>query len=103
MPYKRNIGIPEGTWSDGNTLKDAEHENQYKATLEKLGIHVLGCKGRKIYESLWQKKADDIKSGAGQYFTPRTLIKAMVACVRPEPDKMIADPFCVSSGFFLAC
>ncbi|MGN0607116.1 MAG: N-6 DNA methylase [Oscillospiraceae bacterium] len=55
-----------------------------------------------IYEGLLQKNAEDIKSGAGQYFTPRPLIKAMVECIRPEPMKTIADPCCGSGGFFLA-
>jgi len=55
-----------------------------------------------IYEGLLQKNAEDVKSGAGQYFTPRSLIRAMVACVRPEPLKTIADPCCGSGGFFLA-
>ena len=55
-----------------------------------------------IYEGLLQKNAEDTKSGAGQYFTPRALIQAMVACVRPEPNKTIADPCCGSGGFFLA-
>ena len=40
--------------------------------------------------------------GAGQYFTPRALIRAMVECVRPEPSKLIADPACGTGGFFLA-
>lgn len=44
-----------------------------------------------IYEGLLQKNAEDIKSGAGQYFTPRPLIKAMVRCIRPEPMKSVAD------------
>ena len=55
-----------------------------------------------IYEGLLQKNAEDVKSGAGQYFTPRPLIRAMVRCVRPEPNKTIADPCCGSGGFFLA-
>ena len=55
-----------------------------------------------IYEGLLQKNAEDIKSGAGQYFTPRPLIRAMVQCLRPEPMKTIADPCCGSGGFFLA-
>jgi len=38
-----------------------------------------------LYEGLLQKNAEDTKSGAGQYFTPRALIEAMVACVQPEP------------------
>ena len=55
-----------------------------------------------IYEGLLQKNAEDVKSGAGQYFTPRPLIKAMVKCLRPEPMKTIADPCSGSGGFFLA-
>ena len=137
-PYRRETGIPAGYgWADMNTLKGAELEAQYKATLEKLGEQggILGkiflqavnkisnaailyrivqmvdkekwvsmssdVKGE-IYEGLLQKNAEDIKSGAGQYFTPRPLIRAMVKCLRPEPGKIIADPCCGSGGFFLA-
>jgi len=56
----------------------------------------------KIYEGLLEKNAEDTKSGAGQYFTPRALIKAMVACVQPKPMKTISDPACGTGGFFLA-
>ena len=63
-----------------------------------LGIDVKG----EIYEGLLQKNAEDIKSGAGQYFTPRMLIKAMVKVMRPEPGMTIADPACGTGGFFLA-
>ena len=137
-PYKKDAGIPKGyTWSDMNTLKGAELEEQYKKTLETLATKggILGqifsqasnkisnaailyrivqmidkekwvsmssdVKGE-IYEGLLQKNAEDIKSGAGQYFTPRPLIRAMVECLRPEPMKTIADPCCGSGGFFLA-
>ncbi|MBK8965726.1 MAG: SAM-dependent DNA methyltransferase [Lewinellaceae bacterium] len=55
-----------------------------------------------IYEGLLEKNAADTKSGAGQYFTPRALIQAMVACVAPEPGKTIHDPACGTGGFFLA-
>lgn len=54
-----------------------------------------------IYEGILKKNAEDTKSGAGQYFTPRELISAMVECVRPEPKKTIADPACGTGGFFL--
>ncbi|MNZ11426.1 putative type I restriction enzymeP M protein [compost metagenome] len=64
----------------------------------KLGADVKGD----IYEGLLEKNAEDTKSGAGQYFTPRALIRAMVECVRPEPGKTIADPACGTGGFFLA-
>ena len=63
-----------------------------------LGADVKGD----IYEGLLEKNAEDTKSGAGQYFTPRTLIKAMVECIKPEPKKTIADPACGTGGFFLA-
>ena len=55
-----------------------------------------------IYEELLQKNAEDVKSGAGQYFTPRPLIKAMVQCMQPKPGETITDPCCGSGGFFLA-
>lgn len=55
-----------------------------------------------IYEGLLEKNAEDTKSGAGQYFTPRALIKAMVECIQPESLKTIADPACGTGGFFLA-
>ncbi|MCK4678966.1 MAG: N-6 DNA methylase, partial [Bacteroidales bacterium] len=55
-----------------------------------------------IYEGLLEKNAEDTKSGAGQYFTPRSLIKAMVECIAPEPLKTITDPACGTGGFFLA-
>ncbi|KOY87808.1 DNA methyltransferase [bacterium 336/3] len=55
-----------------------------------------------IYEGLLEKNAEDTKSGAGQYFTPRALIKAIVACVRPKPMRTIIDPSCGTGGFFLA-
>jgi type I restriction enzyme M protein len=54
-----------------------------------------------IYEGLLEKNAEDIKSGAGQYFTPRALIRAMVECVRPQPLRTVADPACGTGGFFL--
>lgn len=55
-----------------------------------------------IYEGLLEKNAEDTKSGAGQYFTPRALIRVMVECLRPEPLKTIFDPACGTGGFFLA-
>lgn len=55
-----------------------------------------------LYEGILQKNAEDTKSGAGQYFTPRPLIDVMLACVQPEPMKTIADPACGTGGFFLS-
>ena len=55
-----------------------------------------------LYEGLLQKNAEDTKSGAGQYFTPRAIIQAMVTCMRLQPMKSIADPACGTGGFFLS-
>lgn len=55
-----------------------------------------------IYEELLKEYAEDTKSGAGQYFTPRALINTMVKCLRPEPNKTICDPACGTGGFLLS-
>ena len=68
---------------------------------EKWSMMGADLKG-KIYEGLLEKNAEDTKSGAGQYFTPRPLIQAMVACIQPDPMKTISDPACGTGGFFLA-
>lgn len=52
-----------------------------------------------IYESLLQKNAEN--SGAGQYFTPRSVIATMVECIRPQKNDKISDPSCGTGGFFL--
>ncbi len=63
-----------------------------------LDIDVKG----EIYEGLLEKNAQDTKSGAGQYFTPRPLIQAMVEVMRPQPGQTICDPACGTGGFLLA-
>jgi type I restriction enzyme M protein len=54
------------------------------------------------YEGLLQKNAEDVKGGAGQYFTPRALISAIVDAVGPQPGQTICDPACGTGGFLLA-
>jgi type I restriction enzyme M protein len=54
------------------------------------------------YEGLLQKNAEDVKGGAGQYFTPRPLIRAIVDCIQPQPKQTIIDPACGTGGFLLA-
>jgi type I restriction enzyme M protein len=60
-----------------------------------LGADVKGD----AYEGLLEKNAQDTKSGAGQYFTPRALIQAMVDCIAPKPSESICDPACGTGGF----
>jgi len=54
------------------------------------------------YEGLLERNAEDVKSGAGQYFTPRPLIRAIVEVMQPGPGARIADPACGTGGFLLA-
>lgn len=55
-----------------------------------------------IYESILEKNGQDKKSGAGQYFTPRALIQAMVDVTDPKITETVADPACGTAGFLLA-
>lgn len=55
-----------------------------------------------IYESILEKNGQDKKSGAGQYFTPRSLIQAMVDVTRPKIGETVCDPACGTGGFLLA-
>jgi type I restriction enzyme M protein len=55
-----------------------------------------------VYEGLLARNADDVRGGAGQYFTPRPVIRAIVEVIRPEPSMQISDPACGTGGFLLA-
>ena len=59
------------------------------------------------FEGLLEKAASEGKKGAGQYFTPRTLIQSIVRCVKPDPRKKadftICDPACGTGGFLICC
>ena len=104
----RELGLQKGML--GQIFTKAQNKIQDPAKLARLIEMVDGVswvtldadtKGD-IYEGILEKNAEDTKSGAGQYFTPRALIKAMVACVAPEPGRTIADPACGTGGFFLS-
>lgn len=55
-----------------------------------------------LYEGLLEKNANESKSGAGQYFTPRPLIDSMVAVIKPQPGELIQDPAAGTLGFIVA-
>lgn len=55
-----------------------------------------------VYEGLLARNADDVRGGAGQYFTPRPVIRAIVEVMRPQPMMRIVDPACGTGGFLLA-
>jgi type I restriction enzyme M protein len=95
----------------GVIFRKAQNRIQDSAKLKRLIVDLIGqenwsATGTDIkgdaYEELLAKGAEDIKSGAGQYFTPRALIDAMVDCVRPEPSDTVVDPACGTGGFLLA-
>jgi len=94
----------------GVIFRKAQNKIQDPAKLRRLIVLInaevwvgldIDVKGE-IYEGLLQKNAEDIKSGAGQYFTPRPLIKAMVEVSKPEPGMTIYDPACGTGGFLIA-
>lgn len=94
----------------GAIFLKAQNEIQDPAKLKKLvglidGETWLGLpvdvKGS-IYEGLLARNAEDVKSGAGQYFTPRPVIEAMVQVVDPKPHQTVHDPACGTAGFLLA-
>lgn len=95
----------------GVVFRKAQNKIQDPAKLRRLIVELIDreqwmsldvdVKGD-AYEGLLQKNAEDTKSGAGQYFTPRPLIRAIVDVMRPEPGMRIADPACGTGGFLLA-
>jgi type I restriction enzyme M protein len=95
----------------GLIFEKAQNKIQDPAKLRQLVVELIGketwsamsadVKGD-AYEGLLEKNAQDVKGGAGQYFTPRPLIDAMVDCVRPAPGEVIIDPACGTGGFLLS-
>jgi type I restriction enzyme M protein len=75
-------------------IKELIDEEQWTA----LDTDVKGA----AYEGLLERNAADTKSGAGQYFTPRPLIQAIVEVMQPKPGMKICDPACGTGGFLLA-
>jgi type I restriction enzyme M protein len=62
-----------------------------------IGVDVKG----EIYEGLLEKNASEVRSGAGQYITPRPVIEAIVECVNPQIGETVTDPACGTGGFLL--
>jgi type I restriction enzyme M protein len=95
----------------GTIFAKAQNKITDPAKLQKLAVDLIGkqewaaagvdIKGD-AYEGLLAKGAEDIKTGAGQYFTPRALIDAMVDVTQPTPDDTILDPACGTGGFLIA-
>jgi len=103
--------LGRGTGMLGVVFRKAQNRIQDPAKLRRLVVDLIDretwlaldadVKGD-AYEGLLEKNAEDVKSGAGQYFTPRALIRAIVEVMRPEPGTRICDPACGTGGFLLA-
>jgi len=105
----QELGKEEGII--GVIFRKAQNKIQDPAKLRKLIIELINkenwlslesdVKGD-AYEGLLEKNAADVKGGAGQYFTPRSLINAIVKVMKPEPGLKIHDPACGTGGFLLS-
>jgi type I restriction enzyme M protein len=103
--------LGKGTGMLGVVFRKAQNRIQDPAKLRRLVVDLIDretwltldadVKGD-AYEGLLEKNAEDVKSGAGQYFTPRPLIDAIVEVMRPEAGQRICDPAAGTGGFLLA-
>ena len=91
-------------YSDAQTrLREPRHLRQMVATLDQIDWFSAQKDGLgDLYEGLLEKNANETKSGAGQYFTPRALINTMVRCLKPQPGERIQDPAAGTAGFLIA-
>ncbi|WP_027013819.1 class I SAM-dependent DNA methyltransferase [Comamonas composti] len=84
-------------------LKEPRHLAQLIASLDAIDWFSADKDGLgDLYEGLLEKNAGETKSGAGQYFTPRPLIDAMVAVMQPEKGETVQDPAAGTAGFLIA-
>ena len=91
-------------YADAQTrLREPRHLEQLIKSLDQINWFSVREDGLgNLYEGLLQKNANETKSGAGQYFTPRSLIDSMVRCVKPQPGEVIQDPAAGTAGFLIA-
>ncbi|MGL6213412.1 N-6 DNA methylase [Billgrantia desiderata] len=91
-------------YTDAQTrLREPRHLEQLIRDLDRIDWFSAQRDGLgDLYEGLLEKNANETKSGAGQYFTPRALINAMVCCIRPRPGEVIQDPAAGTAGFLIA-
>ena len=91
-------------YADAQTrLREPRHLEQMIKTLDQIDWFSAQKDGLgDLYEGLLEKNANETKSGAGQYFTPRALINTMVSCLKPQPGEHIQDPAAGTAGFLIA-
>ncbi|QQD19681.1 N-6 DNA methylase [Spongiibacter nanhainus] len=91
-------------YADAQTrLREPRHLEQLVKSLDQIDWYSAQQDGLgDLYEGLLEKNANETKSGAGQYFTPRALINSMVRCIKPQPGEVIQDPAAGTAGFLIA-
>jgi type I restriction enzyme M protein len=86
----------------GTSIKEPRHLAQLIADIDALDWYSARQDGLgDLYEGLLEKNAGELKSGAGQYFTPRPLIRAMVEVIQPQPGEIVQDPAAGTAGFLI--
>lgn len=84
-------------------LREPRHLEQLIKSLDQIDWFSAAQDGLgDLYEGLLEKNANETKSGAGQYFTPRALINSMVRCINPQAGEVIQDPAAGTAGFLIA-
>ena len=91
-------------YADAQTsLKEPRHLEQLVKSLDGIDWFSARQDGLgDLYEGLLEKNASETKSGAGQYFTPRPLIDAIVQVIKPQPGETVQDPAAGTAGFLIA-
>jgi type I restriction enzyme M protein len=85
------------------SLREARHLDRLVLDIDGLDWFTAKTDGLgDMYEGLLEKNASETKSGAGQYFTPRPLIEAMVDVIKPQAGELIQDPAAGTAGFLIA-
>ena len=90
-------------FADASTsFRQARHLQQVVSDIDSLDWYSAKHEGLgDLYEGLLEKNAEETKSGAGQYFTPRPLIECMVELVKPQPGERVQDPAVGTGGFLI--
>ena len=84
-------------------LKQPRILNKLVTSIDELDWYSAKAEGLgDLYEGLLEKNASEKKSGAGQYFTPRSLIDCMVELIQPQPGELVQDPAAGTGGFLIA-
>ena len=104
------VGLAQQPGTLGTIFRKAQNRIQDPAKLKRLIVDLIdqenwSASGTDLkgdaYEELLSKGASDKGSGAGQYFTPRELIRAIVDVIDPKPTDTVVDPACGTGGFLL--